>query len=148
MRSLVADTSAGRLRVLLVEDEALVRLMLGEMLSELGHEVVAEASNLDTAITAATETDYDLAVLDLNLGNGITYDVVEVVLGRGKALILSTGYGQTGLGSKYDCAVLQKPFTRDAIGRAIEQTFRQLREPKSQERPSSTGPGWRSAEKQ
>ena len=84
------------------------------------------------------KADYDLALLDLNLGTGITYDVVEIVQGRGKALVLSTGYGQTGLGPKYGCVVLQKPFTRDAIGRAIQQSSQQLREPKSQERPSST----------
>jgi CheY-like chemotaxis protein len=109
-----------------VEDEALVRLMLVEMLTELGHDIVAEASNLEAAIAAATAADYDLAVLDLNLGNGITYNVVEAVLGRGKAVVLSTGYGGTGIGSRYEgCIVLQKPFTREAIGRAVELSLRQ-----------------------
>ena len=134
----MADGPAGGSRVLVVEDEALVRLMLGEMLTELGHEVVAEASRLDAGIKSADEADYDLAVLDLNLGNGISYDVAEIVLRRGKALVLSTGYGQTGSRSKYaSCVVIQKPFTRDALRRAIQLSFQQINEPGPQGAPSS-----------
>jgi CheY-like chemotaxis protein len=122
----VADAPAGRARILVVEDEALVRLLLVEMLTDLGHEIVAEASKLDTAVKVAAEADYDLAVLDLNLGNGITYDVVDIVLGRGKAVVLSTGYGGGGIGRKYaGCTVLQKPFVQDAIDRAIQLSLRQ-----------------------
>lgn len=122
----MADAPAGRARILVVEDEALVRLLLVEMLTDLGHEIVAEASKLDTAVKRAAEADYDLAVLDLNLGNGITYDVVDVVLGRGKAVVLSTGYGGGGISPKYaGCTVLQKPFVQDAIDRAIQLSLRQ-----------------------
>lgn len=122
----MADAPAGRARILVVEDEALVRLLLVEMLTDLGHEIVAEASTLETAVKIAANADYDLAVLDLNLGNGITYDVVDVVLGRGKAVVLSTGYGGGGLNPKYTgCTVLQKPFVQDAIDRAIQLSLRQ-----------------------
>jgi DNA-binding NarL/FixJ family response regulator len=120
--SLPDELNGGR-RVFIAEDEALLRLMLCDMLAELGHEVVAEAYNLERAIKLAAEADYELAILDLNLGNGISYDVAEVVRGRGKALVLSTGYGRTGLNSKYEgCVVLQKPFTRDAVCRALQLT--------------------------
>jgi len=123
----VADSATGGIRVLVVEDEALVRLMLSEMLNELGHKIVAEASRLDAAVRIASEADYELAVLDLNLGTGITYDVVEIVLGRGKAVVLTTGYGQAGLVAKYSsCVVVQKPFSRDTIGRAIQLSLRHL----------------------
>ena len=117
----MASSMAGGKRVLIVEDEALVRLMLGEMLTDLGHEIAAEASRLDAALRMAAEMDYDLAVLDLNLGKGITLDVAEIVLERGKAMILSTGYGAAGLDSKYrNCVVLQKPYSQEALGRAVE----------------------------
>lgn len=115
------DHLNGRTRVFIAEDEALLRLMLCEMLAELGHEVVAEAYNLERAIKLAAEADYELAILDLNLGSGISYDVAEVVRARGKALVLSTGYGRTGSNFKYErCVVLQKPFTRDAVCRAVQ----------------------------
>jgi DNA-binding NarL/FixJ family response regulator len=117
----VANDLNPRIRVFVAEDEALVRLMLGEMLAEMGHELVAEAYKLDAAIKLATEADYDLAILDLNLGTGISYDVAEAVRDRGKALVLSTGYGRTGLDHRYEkCVVLQKPFTRDALFRAVQ----------------------------
>lgn len=109
------------LRVLLVEDEALLRTMIGEMLTEMGHRIVGEAAELDAAIRLASEADYDLGLLDLNLGNGIAYDVVEVVLQRGKAVVLSTGYGRAILGPRYEsCIVVQKPYTAEVIGRAIQ----------------------------
>lgn len=126
MRFSVADGRPGGKRIFVAEDEALVRLMLGEMLGELGHEIVAEASRIDRAIEIARAAEFDLAVLDLNLGHGISYEVADIVLGRGKPVVLSTGYGETGLNSRYDrCVVVQKPFTRDALARAIEQSFRQ-----------------------
>jgi hypothetical protein len=84
-----------------------------------------------------------LAVLDLNLGNGIPLDVADIVLGRGKALVLSTGYGATGLGSKYgNCVVLQKPYTGEALGRAVELSFPQVSLARPQEalvRPKLAG---------
>jgi CheY-like chemotaxis protein len=114
-------------RILLVEDEAMVRMMLADMLAQLGHQVVAEASRLDTARGMAANADYDLAVLDLNLGAGPTYEVVDIVRERRKAMIVSTGYGEPGLGSRYPGAVvLQKPFSSEAIRRAIEQSLQQL----------------------
>ena len=108
-------------RVLVVEDEALLRMTLEDMLAELGHQVVAGASKLDTAIKLAAETDYDVAILDLNLGGNVSYDVADVAMARGKALVFATGYGQRGLRPAYkDCIILQKPFTQDAVGRAME----------------------------
>ena len=130
----MADGPAPSLRVLVVEDEALVRLMLADMLAELGHEVVAEAARLHAAVRLAGEADYDLAFLDLNLGSGITYEVADIVLRRGKAVVLSTGYGGAGLGARYEgCVVLQKPFTREAMLGAIRQSSRHLVAPAPQE---------------
>jgi DNA-binding NtrC family response regulator len=111
--------------------------MLCEILTDLGHEIVAEASRLERAVRIATEGDYDLAVLDLNLGNGVSFDVVDIVLGRRKPVVVSTGYGKAGVSAKYDaCTVIQKPFTRDTISRAIE---RSLQRPRAQDASSRPG---------
>ena len=53
--------------VLVVEDEALIRMMFEDVLLELGHSIAAQASDLATGLTFAKERDYRLAILDVNL---------------------------------------------------------------------------------
>jgi DNA-binding NarL/FixJ family response regulator len=60
--------------VLLIEDEALIRMMLVELIEEAGHSVVAEAGNVTKGAALATEAEFDLAILDINLGG----DTIEV----------------------------------------------------------------------
>lgn len=118
------DDRPAKLRILIVEDEAMVRLMLAEMLAELGHQVVAQASKLEMATGVARTADYDLAILDLNLGDGPSNDVLDIVLERGKPLVVSTGYGAGGLGARYaNCVVLPKPFRQAGLDRAISQAL-------------------------
>nr|WP_276576271.1 response regulator [Bradyrhizobium zhengyangense] len=53
---------------MLVEDEALIRMMVAEMVEELGHRVTAEAGTLEAAIATARDSAFDVALLDVNLG--------------------------------------------------------------------------------
>ena len=55
--------AAGK-RVLIVEDELMIRMLLEGMLTDLGHSVAAEAGGLDEAISLAKQAEFDLAVLD------------------------------------------------------------------------------------
>jgi CheY-like chemotaxis protein len=110
-----------RLRVLVVEDEALVALGLEAMLADLGHAVVATAAGLDRALTAARDKAFDLGILDVNLRGRETYPVADVLSGRGIPFIFVTGYEPSRLRLPYrDGAVLQKPYRandlRDMIG--------------------------------
>jgi CheY-like chemotaxis protein len=107
-------------RVLVVEDESLVRLMLVEMLAELGYTVVAEAHKFDTALERARTGDYQVAILDLNLGDGPRYELLDIVRDRGKGLVVATGYGAAGMPLQYrDCIVLQKPYTQASLAHAL-----------------------------
>jgi hypothetical protein len=58
------------LRVFLVEDEAMIRMMVADMLEELGHIAAAEAGRLDQALQLARSTDFDVAILDVNPRRG------------------------------------------------------------------------------
>jgi CheY-like chemotaxis protein len=58
---------ADGLSVFLVEDEALIRMMITDMVEELGHHVIAEADNIQDASAFAMTAQYDLAILDINL---------------------------------------------------------------------------------
>jgi CheY-like chemotaxis protein len=60
--------------IILVEDEALIRMMLADMIEELGHRVVAEAGNIQVGQALAQAAIFDLAVLDINIaGYSIPY---------------------------------------------------------------------------
>jgi CheY-like chemotaxis protein len=108
-------------RVLIVEDELMIRMLLEGMLTDLGHIVAAEAGGLDEAISLAKQAEFDVAVLDVNLNGTPVTPVVEILLQRGVPFIFASGYGQRGLPEAYRTApVLQKPFQADALQEAIE----------------------------
>ena len=110
--------------VLLVEDEALIRMMFEDVLLELGHSIAAQAGDLATGLTFAKERDYRLAILDVNLNGRPAFPIADVVRARGKALLFVTGYGSAGLAADYKgAAVLQKPFTETQLSRAISSAL-------------------------
>jgi hypothetical protein len=62
------ESKARNVSVLLVEDEALIRMMIAGMIEELGHTVVAEAGNIAHALRLAKTADFGIAILDINVG--------------------------------------------------------------------------------
>ena len=62
-----AAQPAKQAKLLVVEDDALIRMLLADMLSEIGYTVAAEAASIDEALEATPTTDFDLAILDANL---------------------------------------------------------------------------------
>ena len=111
-----------RLRVLVVEDEILVALLLEEMLESLGHEVIGPVATLEKAVVAATEAAPDLAILDVNLRGRETYPVADILRARQVPFIFATGYSANRLPPPYDSGpVLQKPFVIAGVERAIAE---------------------------
>ena len=114
------NIAAGK-RVLIVEDELMIRMLLEGMLTDLGHSVAAEAGGLDEAIALAKQAEFDLAVLDVNLNGAPVTPVVEILVERGVPFIFASGYGQRGLPEAYRTApILQTPFQADALEDAIK----------------------------
>ncbi len=74
--------------IILVEDEALIRMMLADMIEELGHRVVAEAGNIQVGQALAQAAIFDLAVLDINIAGYSIRPVAEIIDGRGLAVFL------------------------------------------------------------
>jgi CheY-like chemotaxis protein len=113
-------TIAGK-RVLVVEDELMIRMLLEGMLTDLGHTVAAEAGGVDEAVAVAKKGDFDVAVLDVNLNGQPVTPVVEILVERGVPFVFASGYGQRGLPEAYrTIPTLQKPFQADALAEAIE----------------------------
>ena len=113
-------TVAGK-RVLVVEDEMMIRMLLEGMLTDLGHTVAAEAGGIEEAVALAKKGAFDVAVLDVNLNGHQVTPVAEILLERGVPFIFASGYGQRGVPEAYRAIpTLQKPFQTDALAQAIE----------------------------
>src|SRR5579862_1094374 len=113
-----------RVAILLVEDEALIRMLFADNLVGLGHTIAAEAGNLASGLTLAKERDYQRAILYVNLNVRPSFPIADVVRARGKALLFVTGYGSLGLAADYEgAAVLQKPFGPAELSEAISSAL-------------------------
>jgi CheY-like chemotaxis protein len=113
--------AAGGKRVLVVEDESMIRMLLEGMLDNLGHTVAAEAGSIDEALALAKQTEFDVAILDVNLNGRPITPVVEVLIERGVPFVFASGYGQRGVPEPYRSSpTLQKPFETEALARAID----------------------------
>jgi CheY-like chemotaxis protein len=108
------------LKVLVVEDEMLIAMLLEDMLTDLGCEIVGPVSNVEDALARLEQGGIDAAILDVNLGRGQSYPVAEVLRARGLPFAFATGYGEAGVDARFkDAPALQKPFRQDALERAL-----------------------------
>jgi DNA-binding response OmpR family regulator len=109
------------LRILLVEDEPLVAMMITDMAEDAGHKVVATAARLAEALPVASEGEIDVAILDVNLNGERTFPVAEALRARGVPVIFSTGYGAESLGLDWaHSLVLAKPFQPHDLERVLD----------------------------
>jgi CheY-like chemotaxis protein len=107
-------------RVLLVEDEPLVGMVIADMLDELGYEVVQAGPDVKGATAAARTAQVDLAVLDLALEDGSTFPVAEILHERHIPFIFVTGLDISRAREQFGrMIVLKKPFGAEALREAL-----------------------------
>jgi CheY-like chemotaxis protein len=108
------------LRVLVVEDEMMVSMLIEDMLADLGCAVVGPASRLDEAIELMNSSDLDCAVLDVNLSGQPIFPLADLLRERGTPFAFATGYGDAGLRDvDRGTPVLQKPFREGDLARVL-----------------------------
>ena len=121
----MSSGKAGK-RVLVVEDELMIRMLLEGMLEDLGHTVAGQAGTIDDAIALAGQAEFDVALLDVNVNGKPITPVVEILIARGLPFIFASGYGQRGVPEAYKTRpALQKPFQIEALGQALDAAMLQ-----------------------
>ena len=108
-------------RVLLVEDEALVAMLLETILEDMGCIPVGPAGTVEDGLAmVADPAPLDAALLDVNVVGHQVFPVAEALKARGVPFVFSTGYGEGGLPEAWrGQATIQKPFTEAAVREAL-----------------------------
>lgn len=118
-----ASDAAGK-TILVVEDEIMIRLLLEDMLSDLGYTIAAAVGRIEEAVKVAKTGTFDVAILDVNLNGQSVSPVAEVLEERGVPFVFATGYGERGLPPRFAAKpTLQKPFQQENLGRILLQAF-------------------------
>lgn len=116
-------TDSNKRFVLLVEDEALVGMMMADLLSDLGFQVLGPYGRTADAFEAIGRQPINAAVLDINLGGELVYDLAEALVKRGIPIAFVTGYGAEGLDQRFaHSPVLQKPVDSAALRQVLERS--------------------------
>ena len=104
-------------RVLVVEDELLVLMMIEDMLADLGCESVTVATTTEQALALICAQVFDAAMLDMNLNGNSSHSVAEALVARGVPFVYATGNNDRDLRDGYrDRPVLKKPFEFEELG--------------------------------
>ncbi|GEO15682.1 response regulator [Microvirga aerophila] len=102
----------GKCRVLIVEDEAMISMLIEDMVVDLGYEVVGPAARLDHALTLALQAEIDIGMLDINVDGSVVFPVADVLRFRGIPFVFSTGYDARSLPERFRSSLtLSKPFS-------------------------------------
>jgi DNA-binding response OmpR family regulator len=115
-------------RILVVEDEPIIAIMLDDMLQEIGYRVVASVTRVAAAVDVIGRENIDIALLDVNLGIEKIDPVADLLAERSCPFIFTTGYGKTGVPAAHaDHGIVQKPFHIDALAAALRQEITRKR---------------------
>lgn len=111
-------------RVLVVEDEELISLVLQDMLEMLGYSVAGVAASLAEAVPLVDAGGFEIAVLDVNLGADEVYPLADRIAAAGAALVFATGTGAGALPDRFrQHTLLPKPYAMAAVERALAGAF-------------------------
>ena len=111
-------------KVLVVEDEMMIAMLIEDMLDEFGCKLVGPATNVPRALELIGKESIDVAVLDLNLDGKDTYAIADALQRKNVPFIFATGYGSAGLRQEYgNRPVLPKPFQARDLEAALTEAL-------------------------
>lgn len=108
------------IRVLIIEDEAIIAMTTEDMVEDLGHHVVGTAATLRAALAAVDAGGFDVALLDINLNGEPSMPVAGRLEAAGVPFVFTTGYGSAGPNGAFaDAPLLAKPYRSADLANAI-----------------------------
>jgi CheY-like chemotaxis protein len=122
----VTPNAPRRQRLLLVEDEMMVAMMVEDLLDDLGYVVVEVAGTLSRglALVADPNLALDGAILDVNLGGDKVYPIAEALTAKGIPFIFATGYGIAGIAEPFShVPALTKPYDPHVLEQTLDALF-------------------------
>lgn len=120
---MAAQPVAG-LKILIVEDEAIVSFLLEDMLIELGCAEIWLAGGVAQALALLRDKAPDLALLDVSLAGEFAYPVAERLVQLQIPFVFATGYGRKGIASEWQSRpVIQKPFDQETLVLALAEAI-------------------------
>jgi CheY-like chemotaxis protein len=107
-------------RVLIIEDESLVAMLLETVLEDLGCTPIGPAATVDEGLRLIEDHDLDAALLDVNVAGHQVFPAAEALKAKGVPFVFSTGYGEGGLPDEWrGHPTIQKPFTEATVRTAL-----------------------------
>jgi CheY-like chemotaxis protein len=110
-------------RILVVEDEALIAIMLAEMLGDLGARVIGPACTVAAGLSLAEAEVLDAAVLDINVGGERVDVIAELLVKRGVPIVFATGYATAPPNGGRASHIISKPYTQDSLAHGLRQAM-------------------------
>jgi DNA-binding response OmpR family regulator len=108
------------MRVLVVEDEMMVSMLLEDMLAELGCTPVGPVTSIEPALKLIENAGFDVAILDVNLNGDETYPIADALAAREIPFLFASGYRAVRLRDEYrGIPSLQKPFDQQELERTL-----------------------------
>lgn len=114
-------TNLGGLKVFVVEDEAMLAMLLEDLLTDLGCKVVATASRVEDAVEKASMLPLDVALLDVNLHGKLSVPVAEKLRERKVPFVYATAYGGSMPEETPPAPILSKPFGSSDLRHALAE---------------------------
>jgi CheY-like chemotaxis protein len=109
---LVMDKFLSGRRILVIEDEMMVLMLVEDMLADLGCKSVTAAATVEQALALIGAHDFDAALLDMNLNGTKSHDVAQALATHNVPFAFATGYSSLDISGGYrGLPVLRKPFS-------------------------------------
>jgi CheY-like chemotaxis protein len=117
-------TSLAGLRVLVIEDEGPIALMIEDMLDDLGCVIAGSAAGIEEALALVQAGGFDFALLDMNLRGHSAEGVADALLKSGVPFAVASGYGREGVAVHLrDRPIIRKPFTRAELEKILRDNW-------------------------